>query len=161
VGCPVGNYVIGCPGYQHLHIYSTGRCRLESAEQGVIRYEVGAGKKDMMLGVLDAVEVHVAYRKGQPECVGTPHNELVIIAARLLAHDVPLLRSIPIPEIGECSSQMHGRWPRDAQVGVTPLGGIELAQVVSANEGDTVIHYQELAVIKSIAARIEQVPRPA
>jgi hypothetical protein len=43
-------------------------------------------------------------------------------------------------------------------VGIAPLGCIELADVKAADERDLIIHDQQLAMIASVAARVERVP---
>ena len=66
-----------------------------------------------------------------------------------------------IPEVHERLGQIERLWPANAQVGIAPLGGVESADVVAADEGDLAVHDEQLAVIQGVAARIEDVPGAA
>ena len=46
----------------------------------------------------------------------------------------------------------------DAQVGITPRGGVQAAQVIAADEGGATVHHEQLTVFQRVASRVEEMP---
>src|SRR5215470_2781844 len=49
----------------------------------------------------------------------------------------------------------------NAEVGISPGGGVKASQVIAADKADGAIHNQQFAMIEGVVARVKYVPQPA
>src|SRR5215469_1196615 len=49
----------------------------------------------------------------------------------------------------------------NAEVGISPGGGVKVSQVIATNKAGGAIHNQQFAMIEGIVARVKYVPQPA
>src|SRR5258708_635575 len=85
---------------------------------------------------------------------GNESIEVVVIPLR----DLLVCWTEAIPETDECSREFRCSWAAQSQMCVTPLCGIQRAQVVAPNEAGSAIDDQQLAMIQGITTRIQQLP---
>src|SRR5689334_390084 len=85
---------------------------------------------------------------------GNERIELVVIPLR----DLLVRWTESIPETDKCSRESRCSWAAQSHMRVTPLCGIQRAQVVAPNEAGGAIDDQQLAMIQGIPTRIQQLP---
>src|SRR5690242_15332992 len=127
----------------------------------MIRDKIGVGEPDMMLGAVNRADIDIADREdhaGDVVAIDVDHR---VEPQWIVAVDALALATEAVPEVYERLRQVFRLWPANAQMGVAPLGRVELADVVAADERYVAIYHQQLAVIQPVAARVEDMPRAA
>ena len=107
----------------------------EGPEQGAVGDEVGIGNMDVVLRSVDGGDVHVADRENESADVVGAQAKGGLEASREAQAEAPAARLMAVPEVHEGLGGVGGVGTDDAQVGIAPFGGVELADVVAADEG--------------------------
>ena len=128
--------------------------RIRARQHVVVGDQVRVGQVDVVRGPVDGVEVHAADR--------------IDHVARDVAVDPDVRLPGPAAEVGQRGAAPAGpqvpvvdegvlHVPDDVAgqpgVGVAPVGGVEAADVVAADERDHVVDHQQLAVVATAVAR--------
>src|SRR5947209_2092434 len=101
----------------------------------MVRDEIGAGQANVAVGGVHSIEVHVSDGECQAHGVIASHTYRSIEATMVTALNGICLWSVPIPEVNKSLGEQCRVGSRDAQVCVTPFGGVEAADIVPSDEG--------------------------
>ena len=139
---PICHDMIGVPGNQDPHVYTSCGCRLQRFQQDMIGYKIGIGQQDRVLSAVDSLDIHIAYRKSQPERIVTAYSDERIKVAHVMPRNLFSLPTRPVPEADKRMREISCRWPPYTQVRISPLGCVEVPQIKAPNKSYGTIHHQ-------------------
>ena len=120
----------------------------QSGQHVLVGDEVGVGQIDVVRGAVDRVEVHAPDRvdHGARHVAMDPDVGLPGPAAEV-RQGGPAPAGPQVPVVDEGVLHVPDDVAGQPGVGVAPVGGVQVADVVAADERDVVVDHQQLAVV--------------
>ena len=153
---PVRQDVVGILGDQHLDAHASARSGDQGAEYLAVGDEIRRRDEDAVGRALDRVDVHATDRVQQVVRQIELRGHVRAPRARPLIRQLRAgLGAEMVPEVDEAIFQLPHGLARDAHVGVAPLVGERIADVVAADEADLAVDHEDLAVILARAPNVQ------
>ena len=153
---PVRQDVVGVLGDQHLDAHASAGCCDQGAEDLAVGDEVRRRDENAVRRTLDRVNVHAADRVQEVVRQVELRGHVRAPRARTLIGQLRTGGGAEmVPEVDEAVFQLPHGLARDAHVGVAPLVGEGIADVVAAHEADLAVDHEDLAVILARAPDVQ------
>ena len=156
-GQPIGEDVVGVLRKQDVDVHPTARGLDQGALEFPVGDEVGLGEQHPVRGAVQRLQEHRPNRVD--DLLGNvaldPEPRVPVPFANHLQFRAAVF-PVHVPEVDEGVLQLPDRGAADTHVGVTPLRRIDQPHVVATDEADLTVDGEDLAVVTSGLADVEQ-----
>ena len=149
--------MVGGGGHEDADVDAAPGRGQQRAPHRPVGDEVRLGDRDVLGRAVDRLEVHATDRVDQLRGHVAVHAQARLPQRRAVLGKARLRRcAVLVPEVDERVLELPRRGSADTQMGVAPLRGVRAADVVSADEADLAVDDQQLAVVATGLAHVQE-----